>query len=97
MSRASAYQRLRMERDAHPCDIQHGEVICAVAYSHYLVERDVFFSRNERQELGFLFAVHNFSGDSARDHSVGDLQFIGENVINSQQLLQMFAEECKSA
>src|SRR5262249_14747671 len=94
---ALTHQRLGMKSDAHAGDVQHGKIICAIAYSNRLIERNVLPLRNLRQKLRFLRSVHNFARDLARNRAVHDFQLICEHVVNAEALLEMLPEKRESA
>jgi len=94
---AASHQRLGVKGDAHAGQIEHGKIIRAVAHGDHLIKRDIFLFGEGLQQLGLPVPIHDFAGHCASYGAVLDLKFIGEYVIESEQLLQMLAEEGEAA
>ena len=48
-----------MERHAHPCQSQHGQIICPIAYSHHLIQINPFTPGNLLKQRRLPSPIHN--------------------------------------
>src|SRR5580698_8651970 len=81
------------EGDAHAGNSKHGQIVGSVTYRNDLLERDVLLAGNLAQQFGFSWTINDLGFNLAADLAIDDVQFIGEDVVDSQSLLQVPGEE----
>lgn len=79
--------------DAHACQVEHGDIVGAVADGNDLFQRDAFVVGDLREDLGLAVSVDDGWNDAAGDDAVDDFKLVRVDVIDVEALLEMAREE----
>ena len=86
-----------MESDAQTGEIEHRQVVGAVADGYRLGDVDLLELAEQAQQLGFAAAVHHLAHVAAREFALLDFQLVGIYVVESVFLAQVVAEVGEAA
>jgi len=92
-----ADQRFGAIGNAHAGEVEHGDIVGAIADGNNLFERDAFGVGDLREEVGLAVSVDDGRNDAAGNDAVDDFKLVGVDVIDAEALLEMAREEGESA
>src|SRR5579883_2378030 len=90
-------QWLGAEGDAHPGEVEHGQVVGSVADGDDLLEGDLFLPGDALEKLGLSSSVDDAAAYVTGNDAVRDLKGVGIDVVDAEALLEMAGEEGESA
>ena len=86
-----------MESDAQAREVEHRQVVGAVADSHRLGDVDLLELAQQAQQLGLAAPVHHLAHVAPRELALLDLQLVGIYVVESVFLAQVVTEVGEAA